>query len=123
MTTRSQSAIVLGALAALTFVVSVSPAAEWAQWRGPNRDGHVAAGERVLTNLPTEIKPRWRIPIGEGYASPVVAGAGSAQRVVYLDLQEGKETVHAVNARTGQELWRQTLDNGFKDDWGQGPRC
>jgi outer membrane protein assembly factor BamB len=122
MTTQSQSAIVLPALA-LTLVVGASPAAEWAQWRGPNRDGHVAAGERVLTNLPTEIKPRWRIPIGEGFASPVVAGAGNAQRVVYLDLQEGKETVHAADARTGQELWRQTLDDVFKDDWGQGPRC
>jgi outer membrane protein assembly factor BamB len=98
-------------------------AADWAQWRGPNRDGHVPMGEKVPTSLAGEIKPRWRIPVGEGFSSPVVAGGASAGRVFYSDLQEGKEVMHAVEAATGQELWRTPLDAMFKDDWGQGPRC
>jgi outer membrane protein assembly factor BamB len=98
-------------------------AADWPQWRGVNRDGQVTIGDKVPTNLPAEIKLCWRIPIGEGFASPVVAGGSSAGRVFYSDLQGGKEVVHAVEAATGKELWQTPLDSVFKDDWGQGPRC
>ena len=98
-------------------------AADWAQWRGPNRDGHMAVGEKGPTTLPAEITPRWRIPIGEGFASPVVAGGAAAGRVFYSDLQGDQEVMHAVEAATGQELWQTPLDKVFKDDWGQGPRC
>ena len=79
--------------------------------------------EKVPTTLPAELKLRWRIPIGEGFASPVVAGGTSAGRVFYSDLQGGQEVVHAVEAATGKELWQTPLDKVFKDDWGQGPRC
>lgn len=99
------------------------PAADWPQWRGPNHDGHVPAGAKVPHTLAAELKPRWRIPVGDGYASPVVAGSGADARVFYLDLQDGQEVVHALAAATGQELWHQPLDAMFKDDWGQGPRC
>jgi outer membrane protein assembly factor BamB len=98
-------------------------AGDWTQWRGPNRDGHVPIRDKVPAALPTEINPRWRIPIGEGFSSPVVAGGTSAGRVFYLDLQGGKEVVHAVEAATGKEVWQTPLDSVFKDDWGQGPRC
>jgi outer membrane protein assembly factor BamB len=98
-------------------------AADWPQWRGLNRDGHVPLGEKVPTSLPSEIKPRWRIPIGEGFSSPVVAGGAAMGRVLCSDLQGGKEVVHAVEAATGKEVWRTPLDSVFKDDWGQGPRC
>jgi len=99
------------------------PASDWAQWRGPNRDGHVAANQPIPRTLPDEPTPVWKIPVGEGYASPVVAGNSSEARVFYLDLQDGEEIVHAVLAATGEELWRVPLDRVFKDDWGQGPRC
>jgi outer membrane protein assembly factor BamB len=98
-------------------------AADWAQWRGPNRDGHVPIGDRMPTSLPAEIKPRWWVPIGEGFSSPVVAQGTFVGRVFYSDLQGGKEVVHAVEAATGKEVWQTPLDNVFKDAWGQGPRC
>jgi outer membrane protein assembly factor BamB len=53
----------------------------------------------------------------------VVAGGRAAGRVFYTDLKGGKEVVHAAEAATGKELWQAPLDNMFKDDWGQGPRC
>ncbi len=96
---------------------------DWPQWRGPNRDGHAAPGNRAPASLPAELKPRWQIPVGEGFASPVVAGAPTDRRVFYLDLQGGKEVTHAIEAATGKELWQTPLDAVFKDDWGQGPRC
>ena len=81
------------------------------------------AGDQVPTHLPAEFTPRWRISVGEGYSSPVVAGGRSAGRVIYSDLQDEKEVVHAVEAATGKALWQTPLDAGFKDAWGPGPRC
>ena len=59
--------------AALAGAAFTASAADWPQWRGPLRTGHVAAGEKLLTTLPTEPKVRWRAKVGEGVASPVVA--------------------------------------------------
>jgi len=111
-----------GAIALLLLTTHL-PAADWARWRGPNRDGHVPGGQVLPSSLPEEVKVAWRIPVGEGLASPVVATGAGVTRVFHLDLQEGQETVHAVDAATGESLWRVPLDEAFKDDWGQGPRC
>ncbi len=94
-------------------------AADWPQWRGPLRTGFVPAGEPVPATLPTEPKVVWRVPIGEGFASPVVSGG----RVFYLDNQDAQETAHAAEAATGKELWRATIFSSHKDGFGIGPRC
>lgn len=102
---------------------SLTMAADWPQWRGPNRDGAVPAGERLPTNLPPELKLRWQIPAGPGYSSPVVAGGPAGRRVFYSDLQDDREVLHAVDAATGEGVWHTPVDAAFKDDWGVGPRC
>ncbi len=71
-----------------------------------------------MTRLPGELKPLWRIVVGAGFSSPIVAGG----KVVYLDTQEGKEVAHAADARSGRELWRQEVAAAFGDEWGTGPR-
>ncbi|PYI85533.1 MAG: dehydrogenase, partial [Verrucomicrobia bacterium] len=49
-------------------------AADWPQWRGPNRDG-VWSETGILKTFPAEgLKIRWRVPVGPGWSSPVVAG-------------------------------------------------
>ncbi|MBI5386046.1 MAG: PQQ-binding-like beta-propeller repeat protein [Verrucomicrobia bacterium] len=92
-------------------------AADWPQWRGPARDGH-AAEAADLSALPKDLKPAWKLAIGPGFSSPIVAGG----KLVYLDAQNEKEVVHALDARTGQELWRHELAEMFGDEWGNGPR-
>jgi outer membrane protein assembly factor BamB len=95
-------------------------AADWPRWRGPENTGHVPVGERVPEALPAAAKPLWRVPVGAGMASPVVAGG----RVFHLDHVEGKETAHALDADTGRELWRAPLDDVHKDYQSEpGPRC
>src|SRR5204863_7388671 len=54
-------------------VFSAVHAADWPQWRGPNRDGHPAAGSAPIESLPKELKPVWKTAIGPGFSSPVVA--------------------------------------------------
>jgi len=62
----------------------------------------------------------WRIKIGEGLASPVLARG----RVYYFDNPSGKETLHAIDVASAREFWRKEIDDPFKDMQGpSGPRC
>ena len=93
-------------------------AGDWPQWRGPERNGHAnGSGEKPIT-LPKEVQPKWRLPVGGGFSSPVVAD----HRLFYLDDQSGREVAHAVDAQTGKEIWRVPYAETFKDEWGAGPR-
>lgn len=83
----------------------VSGAADWPQFRGPNRDG-VWSETSVLQDFPAEgLKIRWRNPVGAGHSSPIVA-----QGLVYLTDSETKqpkawERVHCFDERTGETIW------------------
>ena len=93
-------------------------AEDWPQWRGPNRDGH-AATTRVLSSLPLDPKIIWKLKVGEGLASPVVANG----IVFYFDNVEGKETLHAIDAVDQRERWRALIDDSLQDEQGPpGPR-
>jgi outer membrane protein assembly factor BamB len=91
---------------------------DWPQWRGPQRTGWAAVGEPAPARLPEEFKPLWRISVGGGFSSPVVAGS----TLVYFADANGKETVHAVAAATGKALWQTAITDTFRDEWGAGPR-
>ena len=92
-------------------------AADWPQWRGPNRDGH-AAGSLLISGLPKELKPVWKLPIGPGFSAPIVSGG----KVIYLDDQEGQEVAHCLLAATGKEIWHTPYATAEGDEWGSGPR-
>jgi len=110
---------ILGILV-MTLLAQSTGAADWPQWRGPDRTGHVPEGEAVPVTIPAEPKTLWRIKIGDGFASPVVAGG----KVFYFDNQAGQETLHALDAAKGNELWRTNIDKAFTDQQGpSGPRC
>ncbi len=99
--------------------VSTSLAADWPQWRGPARTGHVPEGQPLLVTLPAEPKAIWRVPIGGGFASPVLNGG----RLFHLDDQAGMEVAHAVDPATGRELWSAKIFSSHQDGFGIGPRC
>ena len=99
---------------------TVTLRADWPQWRGPNRDGHTALGDTLPRKLSAEPRILWRQPAGPGLASPLVVG----DRVLVFDAQNGQETLRALEATTGAERWRQTVDVPVSDSQGPtGPRC
>lgn len=107
-------------VATLASVTLPAVGADWPQWRGPLRTGHLPAGEKAPASLPAEPKALWRAKVGEGFASPVVAGG----KVFLLDNQGGKETLRAFDAANGTELWRGEVDEAVGDKQGPpGPRC
>ena len=77
-------------------------AGDWPQWRGPLRTGHVPEGEAVPSTLPADPNVVWQVPVGDGFASPVVAGG----RVFHLENENAQEVVRAFAAATGKEIWK-----------------
>ncbi len=106
-------------LCGFVVLAALAHASDWPQWRGPARTGHAAAEEKPLTTLPAEPPVLWRLKTGAGWASPVVV----AGKVFYADNQNGMETLYAVNATDGHELWRTNVDTVMHDEQGpDGPR-
>jgi outer membrane protein assembly factor BamB len=95
-------------------------AEDWPQWRGPDRTGQVPTGARVPSALRSGPREVWRLGIGAGLASPVVAEG----KVFYFDNRDGKETLHMIDASNAREQWRAVVDDTFTDEQGpSGPRC
>jgi outer membrane protein assembly factor BamB len=99
-------------------VFSSACASDWPQWRGPSRDGHPAAGSPLISSLPKEVKPVWKISIGPGFSSPIIVHG----KLIYLDDQDGQEVAHYVEAADGREIWKAPYAKSEGDEWGNGPR-
>ncbi|MGV3772232.1 MAG: PQQ-binding-like beta-propeller repeat protein [Verrucomicrobiales bacterium] len=94
-------------------------AADWPQWRGPDRSGHVSSSEGALNSLPSEPKLIWKVQVGDGLSSPVVQGG----LVIHFDAVKGKETLHALGKGSGKTVWSAEVDEYFHDSQGpDGPR-
>src|ERR1041384_4495721 len=98
-----------GALMVLTLAVTAARAQEWTQWRGPARDGSVS-GKNVPAAWPETLKRSWRVEIGEGYSSPVVAGG----KVFIHGRRDPEEIVSSINLADGKVLWQQKYQAEFK---------
>jgi outer membrane protein assembly factor BamB len=95
-------------------------AEDWPQWRGPGRDA-VCGEAGLLETFPAEgLKVRWRVPVGWGFSSPVVA-----QGRVYLADSElakpkAKERVQCWDEATGKPFWTHSYDVTY-EDWAFDP--
>lgn len=87
----------------------VANAQDWTQWRGPARDGSVLS-KYAPASWPPSLKQSWRVEIGEGYSSPVVAGG----KVFVLGRRDPEEIVASINLADGKVLWQQKYQAEFK---------
>jgi outer membrane protein assembly factor BamB len=82
-------------------------AADWPQWRGPNRDG-ISRETGLLKEWPKEgPKLLWQVKeIGDGYSTPAVVGDR-----LYLLSNKGmdNEFVQARAVKDGSEVWTTTI--------------
>ena len=96
----------------LLFLLGVAPVAvgqEWTQWRGPGRDGFVSE-KNAPAAWPDKLQRAWRVEIGEGYSSPVVANG----RAYVHGRRDPEEIVAAVNLADGKVIWEQKYQAAFK---------
>src|SRR5262245_5140958 len=115
----------LATILALFYLPILLHASDWPQWRGPNRDATWnEAG--ILKSFPADgLKIRWRVPVGPGWSSPVVAQG----RVYLTDSQlkrpQAQERVLCFEEATGKPLWTHsyavTYPDWAFDSTGRGP--
>jgi outer membrane protein assembly factor BamB len=108
-------------LAACLGPLSIVGAGEWPQILGPERNG-IAARESIVELLPAAgPKTVWQYEVGEGFAGVAVAGG----RVVLFHRRGAEELAEALDAETGQRLWKRSFraryGGGVSAD--HGPRC
>ena len=92
--------------------------AEWAQWRGPNRDGVSLETGMLKTWREREPKVLWRVPIGEGFSGISISGG----RAYTMAAEGDDEFVVCLDASSGKELWRFRSGSKFTEKRGNGPR-
>ncbi len=104
---------------ALSLIVASVVQAEWPQWRGPNRDGKSpetgllaawpAGGPRLL----------WQVDsLGAGYSSLAVAEG----RLFTQGLVDGDQFLIALDATTGETVWKTSHGKPYSNRRGDGPR-
>ena len=98
------------ALLAVTVLVSLSPvAADWPQWRGPNRDGNVK-NAFIPAAWPKTLKEEWKVTVGVGHASPVESNG----RIYVFARQADDEVLQCLDSATGKEIWRSSLPISYQ---------
>jgi outer membrane protein assembly factor BamB len=91
-------------------IILLSPAVaqDWTQWRGPNRDGAIKIVEPKA--WPEKLSTKWKITIGDGYASPLFA----AGRIFEFARQGDDEVAMAIDPENGKIVWQQRYPAPFK---------
>lgn len=140
---RTFASVLIGGLLLCS---TAAPAADWPQFRGPDRNGHTP-DTGLLASWPEEGPPElWRHPLGEGYSAVTVVGdrlytlfaeppASSPEDATEAEGEpaEGaggaddagtpaREFAAAFDAASGRELWRTAVDQRIETSFGNGPR-
>jgi outer membrane protein assembly factor BamB len=74
---------------------------DWPQWRGNTRDSKVT-GFKAPSAWPAELVKQWKITVGKGDATPVLA----EKKIYLITRQGGDEVILCLDAATGKESWR-----------------
>lgn len=99
----------------IPFEVEPTPQ-DYAEYRGPLRDGRVESSEADFSGEATE---RWRVDVGAGWAGMAVVG----QLLVTMEQIGGEEAIVCFDTETGEEYWRNTYVASFDEAMGgPGPR-
>jgi outer membrane protein assembly factor BamB len=108
---------------------------DWPQWLGPARDG-VWRESGIIEKFPADgLKPRWRTPIGGGFAGPAVTGgrvfvtdrvlaAGARDPASLFERHNtpSVERVLCLDQADGKVLWKHEYDCPYTVSYPAGPR-
>jgi outer membrane protein assembly factor BamB len=93
--------VLLLVAAGLGGAAAAAGAADWPQWRGPNRDAKVT-GFTAPATWPQALTQRWKVTVGEGVATPALVG----DKLYVFSRQGADEVTRCLDAATGKELWQ-----------------
>jgi outer membrane protein assembly factor BamB len=109
--------LLAGCLAAVTLPAL---AADWPQWRGPDRTD-VSKETGLLSDWPPNgPKLLWTCTeAGTGFSGPAVVG----DRLYSMGADDKHEFVFAADVKSGKKLWSAEVGEFYSNDWGSGPRA
>src|SRR6185503_9615488 len=102
----SFSFVALQIAVSLCGLTAPSRAADWPQWRGPNRDAK-ATDFKAPKTWPKELTQKWKVTVGEGDATPALVG----DKLYVFSREQGNEVTRALNAADGKELWQDKYES------------
>jgi len=118
MSEKSILAIIIGILLNIQAF-----AADWPQWRGPNRDGVWREKGIVQKFEDRQLPIRWRVKVANGYSGPTVA-KGRVYVTDRLTSPTEVERIHCFDAMTGEKIWSHTYECKYKKvGYPNGPRA
>ena len=93
------------------FAQSESDSTDWAQWRGPSRDGKVDAAPWPDTLSKDRFIQNWRTALGPSYSGPLVVGDS-----VYITetVNEKDEVVRCLDRNTAAQKWEVNWTGSMK---------
>src|SRR5262245_27518609 len=115
--------LLVAGLLAVAFVPPPTSADDWPQWLGAKRDG--STSEKVATwEAAAPPKHLWKAAVGNGYASPVVAGGKVFVHARSGDTGKEEEVLTAFDATTGNVVWSESYARPrYFSVLGSGPRA
>ena len=81
-------------------------AADWPQWRGPDRNG-ISTETGWLDAWPPVLE--WTVSLGEGYSCASVSDG----RLYTMGHTNGQDVVYCLDALTGEQAWTSRLKGNF----------
>jgi outer membrane protein assembly factor BamB len=107
----------LVAIALALFFTIIAPLAalsdDWAQWRGPNRNG---TSKETVKEWKGEPPIAWRVQVGLGFSSIVIADG----RAFTAGHAEEQDTIYCLDALTGKEVWKHSYPAELGDKYYEG---
>ncbi|MBN8731732.1 MAG: PQQ-binding-like beta-propeller repeat protein [Acidobacteria bacterium] len=100
-------------------------AGDWPEWRGAGRTGVWKETNIVDRFASAALTPKWRTPLGGGFAGPAVA-AGRIYVTDYVAAagNKGAERAHCLDERTGKILWTREWPASYQGiSYAYGPRA
>lgn len=89
-------------LLVLLSIMSPAVAADWPQFRGVGGRAVATADVKLPAKLDLDEHVQWKVAVPKGHSSPVIVGG----RVLLTAFDGEKLWTLALNARTGETLWR-----------------
>lgn len=104
MIERHKIAFLLLLVSPWTVAAGLSAAQDWAHWRGTTRNDVVAEDSGFRDGDWPPGEPAWTANVDEGSSSPLVVDS----RVYCLGWRDDQDSLRCLDARGGNELWRQS---------------
>lgn len=108
-----------GTLLFLGLACGLATADDWPQFLGPRRNG-ISSESGLIDSFPSSgPKELWRVAGGVGMSGIAVVG----DTVVTLAQDDNEQFVLAVNAATGDTIWKSPIAAAYRNPMGDGPRA